>query len=127
MQWFHGTSTAGSATITSNSGSFTNFHQSSTAGSAAITNNNQLVFLNSSTAGNATITNNSRLNSFNNGTAGRHRTITNGAGATTNFSTSNGPNGDSKLSAGSIAGGGTFNLGANELTVGGNNLSTTVS
>ena len=32
-----------------------------------------------------------------------------------------------KLSAGSIDGGGTFNLGANELTVGGNNLSTNVT
>ncbi|MGH6778211.1 MAG: autotransporter domain-containing protein [Bradyrhizobium sp.] len=40
---------------------------------------------------------------------------------------STGPNADNKLSAGSIAGAGTYYLGSNELTVGGNNLSTTVS
>ncbi len=45
----------------------------------------------------------------------------------TDFSFSTGPAGDSKLSAGSLDGGGTFNLGANELTVGGNNLSTNVT
>ena len=53
--------------------------------------------------------------------------ITNGASGNTDFSFSTGPDGDSKLSAGSIGGGGTFNLGANELTVGGNNLSTNVT
>ena len=40
---------------------------------------------------------------------------------------STGPLGDNKLSAGSIAGGGNFRLGQNELTVGGNNLSTNVT
>ena len=43
------------------------------------------------------------------------------------FSGSTGPVGDRKLSAGSIAGAGSFVLGANELTVGGNNMSTEVS
>ena len=43
------------------------------------------------------------------------------------FSESTGPAGDNKLTAGSIAGAGSFVLGANELTVGGNNLSTEVS
>lgn len=43
------------------------------------------------------------------------------------FSASNGPNGDHKLSVGSLAGPGIFYLGANQLTIGGNNLSTTVS
>jgi outer membrane autotransporter protein len=43
------------------------------------------------------------------------------------FSGSTGLSGDGRLSAGSIAGNGTFSLGANELTVGSNNLSTDVS
>src|SRR5262249_47693420 len=41
-------------------------------------------------------------------------------------SSSSGPNGDGKLSVGSIEGVGTFFLGNDQLTVGGNNLSTTV-
>ncbi len=43
------------------------------------------------------------------------------------FSGSTGPAGDNKLTVGSIAGAGVFRLGANELTVGSNNLSTEVS
>jgi autotransporter-associated beta strand protein len=43
------------------------------------------------------------------------------------FSTSTGPADDGKLSAGSLAGAGNYYLGANQLTVGGNNLNTTVS
>src|SRR6185437_14646392 len=53
--------------------------------------------------------------------------ITNNAGGSVDFSLGIGPAGDNKLSAGSIAGAGNFYLGADELTVGGNNLSTTVS
>jgi len=43
------------------------------------------------------------------------------------FSNTTGLIGDHKVSAGSIAGAGSYNLGANELTVGSNNLSTEVS
>ena len=43
------------------------------------------------------------------------------------FSGSTGPAGNHELTAGSIAGAGSFLLGANELTVGGNNMSTDVS
>ena len=43
------------------------------------------------------------------------------------FSGSDGPSRDDRLTAGSIAGAGLFQLGANELTVGGDNLSTDVS
>ena len=63
------------------------FYGYSTAGSATIINNSGLTFYDSSTPGNATIVNNGSI-----------------------FFESSGPNGDSKISAGSIAGGGTFQL-----------------
>ncbi|QOZ68414.1 autotransporter-associated beta strand repeat-containing protein [Bradyrhizobium arachidis] len=143
---FNDTSTAGSATLTNNRWLY--FYNDSTAGSAAITTSNLLVFRDNSTAGNASITNSNTINFVVSSTAGS-ATITNNAGGTTSFqdnstagnaqlinnaanavfdfSGSTGPNGDHKLSAGSIAGNGTFSLGANELTVGSNNLSTAVS
>ena len=85
------------------------FFSNSTAGNAIITNNGTggVLFFSNSTAGNAIITNN-------------------GAG-TFDFSSTSGPADDNRITAGSIAGGGLFFLGANQLTVGGNNLSTTVS
>ena len=103
--YFHYTSTAGNANITNNS--LLNFFDTSTAGNAAITNNDFLQFRDTSTAGSAALVNN--------------------AGGTVDFSNSTGPNGDGRLSAGSIAGAGNYVLGANELTVGSNNLSTEVS
>lgn len=72
-----------------------------------LVNQNILAFTNNSTAGNATI-------------------VTN-IGATTDFSASTGPLGDNRLSAGSIAGAGSYVLGANELTVGSDGSSTLVS
>ncbi|RTI36956.1 autotransporter, partial [Thermus scotoductus] len=122
--FFNDSSTAGGSAITNNGG--LNFNNTSTAGNATITNNGGLNFNNSSTAGNATITNNGNPNFNNTSTAG-NAAVANSAVAVTDFSSSFGPNGHGKLSAGSIAGGGTFNLGANELTVGSNNLSTVVS
>lgn len=125
--YFYNTSTAGSATIAN--ASLLVFRDSSTAGSASITNSGTINFVVSSTAGSAVITNNAGgTTSFQDqSTAGNARLINNAANAVFDFSGSSGPNGDHKLSAGSIAGNGTFFLGANELTVGGNNLSTTVS
>ena len=121
---FNDTSTAANATITNN---FTlNFNDTSTAGSATITNNGTLNFLGASTAGSATITNNDFLHFLDNSTAG-NATITNTSGAQVDFSGSTGPAGNNKLTVGSIAGAGLFLLGANELTVGSNNLSTEVS
>ena len=141
--YFYDTSTAGNAAIT-NSG-YLSFNNASTAGSASITNNNNLYFYDTSTAGNATIsntgqvefnaastagsatiTNDGMLRFYNTSTAGS-ATLVNNAGGTVDFSSSTGPNGDGKLSAGSIAGAGNYILGANELTVGSNNLSTEVS
>ncbi|MCP3368374.1 autotransporter domain-containing protein [Bradyrhizobium cajani] len=131
---FGASSTAASATITNNLAA--SFGGASTAGSATISNSYNLSFTGTSTAGNAVITNNaggpfnnsSGMTSFrDNATAGNAQLINNGANTFFDFSGSSGPNGDNKLSAGSIAGDGTFYLGANALTVGGNNLSTTVS
>jgi autotransporter-associated beta strand protein len=121
---FSQATTAGSATITNHA--VLQFFNISTAGSAGITNNLILEFFDTSTAGSASITNNSGLFFRDTSTAGS-AAITNGAAATTDFSLSTGPNNGHKLSAGSIAGGGTFSLGQNQLTVGGNNLSTTVT
>jgi autotransporter-associated beta strand protein len=103
---FRGVSTAGNSTIANDGGSV-DFVNTSSAGSATITNSGSLTFRDTSTAGNAA--------------------ITNAAGRTVDFSASTGPNGDHKLSAGSIAGAGNIYLGANQLTIGGNNQSTTFS
>ena len=140
---FYNTSTAGSATITNTR--FTGFNDTSTAGSATITNNSRLNFADTSTAGNATITNKFRMDFADTSTAGSANitnnfllgffdtstagsaTITTNAMGVTDFSASTGPLGDMRLTAGSLAGAGSYFLGANELTVGGNNRSTEVS
>src|SRR5262245_28649104 len=107
-----------------------NFNNASSAGNAVIVNNSGAVvsFNNNSTAGNATITtNNGALTQFNdNSTVGNAQFITN-IGGTVDFSNTSGPAGDGNISAGSIAGAGNYYLGSNQLTVGSNNLSTTVS
>ena len=124
---FNDTSSAGSATITNNL--FLNFFDGSTAGTATINNNaNSVVsFFGDTNAGSASIINNGTLVFDGNSTAS-NAAITNASSrAVTDFSLSTGPTGDNKLSAGSIAGAGLFQLGANELTVGGNDMSTDVS
>ena len=123
---FEGSSSAGTATITSRAGIA--FSDSSTAGSASITSTgvNGTVFMNNSTAGSASITIDNYLTFTDNSTAGS-ATLLNNASGLVDFSYTTGPNGDHKISAGSIAGTGSYNLGANELTVGSNNLSTEVS
>jgi autotransporter-associated beta strand protein len=136
---FRDTSTAGNATINNNF--FTEFFGSSTAANATITNNFVLSFGNTSTAGNATINNNFQIDFMDSSTGG-NATINN-AGAVLFQTTStggtarliNGPAGIIDLSAltgagitaGSIEGGGRIDLGAANLAVGGNNLSTTFS
>ncbi|MCU4180575.1 autotransporter domain-containing protein [Bosea sp. BH3] len=123
---FSATATAGNAAITNVTGTV-EFRDSSTAGNAAITNITGTVeFRNSSTAGSATIINNDRI-IFRNTTTAGNATLINNAGGTVDFSFSTGPNGDSRLSAASIAGAGNYLLGANELTVGSNDRSTEVS
>ncbi|MDB5519571.1 MAG: hypothetical protein JWQ17_6329, partial [Tardiphaga sp.] len=140
---FYDSSSAENATITNNGSS--QFTDNSTAGSAAITNNSQLTFILDSTAGNATITNNNQLTFYGNttagnaiimnsgnvlfdgdSTAGNAQLINTAPGAVINFFTP-GPASDGRLTAGSIAGDGRFDLNDAELTVGGNNLSTNVT
>ena len=121
---FYDTSTAGSATITNNSGGYVTFNDSSTAGSSTITNNANLYFNSASTAGGSTlITNSGGVTLFNNASSGDSARFIANAGGKFDFSylTSTG------TTAGSIEGAGRFNLGSATLTVGGNDLSTTVS
>ena len=104
------TPTAGRAMITNNSGGETDFNAFSTAGSATITTN----------SGGATYF-------YDNSTGGNAQFITNGTGLV-DFTESIGPNGDGRITAGSIAGSGFYYIGGgNTLVVGSNNLSTTVS
>jgi autotransporter-associated beta strand protein len=136
---FYNNSSAGHAIIngSSNSGSTIDFYDNSTAASATINNLLVTSFHNSSSAGNATIVNGdnfslSALNFFDNSTAGNAAiinftsTIFPNAKSVTDFSATTGPNGDNKISAGSIAGDGIFFLGGNQLTVGSNGTSTQV-
>ena len=121
---FYANSSAGNATIANQN--LTYFNGYSTAGNATITNDGGISFQNFSTGGNATITNNGGLTFRDNSTAAG-AAIINNASASIDFSSTTGLNGDNKISAGSIAGAGNYGLGANELTVGSNNLSTEVS
>jgi autotransporter-associated beta strand protein/T5SS/PEP-CTERM-associated repeat protein len=118
-----------SAPSFTNNGAIT-FINASSAGNSIIVNNGGflLSFTDTSTAGNATITTNTgALTQFaSNSTGGNARFITN-AGGTVDFSGTSGPSGNNQITAGSIEGAGTYSLGANQLTVGSNNLSTTVS
>src|SRR5215468_2737494 len=107
-----------------------NFNNASSAGNAVIVNNNGgvLSFNNNSTAGNATITtNNGAVTQFNDNSTGGNAQFITTAGGIIDFSNTAGPAGDGNISAGSIAGAGNYFLGSNQLTVGSNNLSTTVS
>ena len=133
---FQDQASAASATITNNSGSFTSFGQifgtdTPTAGNAVIINNSggETLFNAFSTAGNATIITNSggATYFYDNSTGVTAQFITNGTGFV-DFSGSIGPNSDGRITAGSIAGSGTYEIGVgNTLVVGGNNLSTTMS
>jgi autotransporter-associated beta strand protein len=118
--FFRDSSSAGSASI-ANGGTLV-FQDSSTAGSATIANGFLQLFFGSSTAGSATITNNFVLQFSDTSTGGTARLI-NGAFGNIDLSllTSAG------MTAGSIEGAGNLFLGSKNLTVGGNNLSTTFS
>ncbi len=143
---FFDTSTAGNATITNNggtsgaaSGGSTAFFDTSTAGNATIINNGgasrtafggSTVFFTTSSAGKATIINNGGTAGGLGGTTrfvassdgGTARAITNGNGSLdiSGLTTAG-------MGIGSIEGSGNYFLGSKTLSVGGNNLSTTVS
>ena len=126
--FFDNSSTAANSTIVNQPGGVTEFLQTSTAASANITNNSLgfTEFFNSSTAGNATITTNSGgLTLFENSSTGGLATLVTNAGGTVDISGLS--TGFTGMTAGSIAGAGTYALGSSPLTVGGNNTSTTVS
>jgi autotransporter-associated beta strand protein len=127
---------AASANIVNNANGFTSFGEpygtdTPTAGHATITNNSsgETLFNAFSSAGNATIITNSggATYFYDNSTGGSAQFITNGTGFV-DFSGSIGPNGDGRITAGSIAGSGSYYVGGgNTLIVGGNNLSTSVT
>jgi uncharacterized protein with beta-barrel porin domain len=127
---FTAATTAGNATIVNDAGGFLQFGDSgagastATAGNATITNNGGMSFNANTTAGSAIITTNNGGNVFffDNSTGGNAQFITN-AGGTFDMSGLTAPG----MTAGSIAGAGDYILGAKALTVGGNNLSSTVS
>jgi autotransporter-associated beta strand protein len=127
---FFDNSTAGNATIINNAIVFgMSFSGHSTGGNATITNNGFLEFRENSTAGDATITTNASVFGTrfrDHSTGGNARLIANANGIV-DFSQTLGPAGDKKVSAGSIEGAGMYFLGSNQLTVGSNNLNTTVS
>jgi autotransporter-associated beta strand protein len=128
---FNNSSNAGTTANITNSGlhATITFNDSSSAGSATITNAaGTTTFSAMSTAGSATITTLSggSVNFTGNSTGGNAQFITNGTGFV-DFSATSGPTGNHQISAGSIAGSGNYFLGANALTVGGNNQSPAVS
>jgi autotransporter-associated beta strand protein len=105
------------------------FNDTSTAGTANITNDGSVSFKGSSSAGFATIHTGGSLAEliFADRSDGGNAQINTDAGGITDFSQSAGPHGDHKLSVGSIEGAGTYLLGGNQLTVGSNDLSKTLS
>src|SRR5262245_37668665 len=114
-----------------NNGAMT-FVNASSAGNSVILNNTggfTLSFTDNATAGNATITTNPfSLTQFSgNATGGNAQLITFSSLSVVDFSGTSGPAGNNQVSAGSIAGGRPYRLGANQLTFRSNNLSTTVS
>ena len=150
-------STAGNATISNRNNGFTGFGNTATAGSATIVNNNNglldrslflsggTYFFATSNAGNATIVNNSGgIAYFGETSSAANATIINNSGGTTYFfDASSAGNATIVANAGgivdlsglttggttvgSIAGAGLYLIGSKRLTVGSNNLSTTVS
>jgi autotransporter-associated beta strand protein len=125
---FGNDSTAGRAKITSTD--LVGFGSNAVAGSATINVSAGVVqFQGHSNAGSATITAGAfaSINFFDNSDGANARLIAQASDTLVGFSGTAGPAGDHKVSAGSIAGAGTFQLGQNELTVGSNNRSTKVT
>jgi outer membrane autotransporter protein len=130
--FFYDRSSAGSATIYNNDQSGTIFNNRSSAGNATIINNGGffgvLWFQDQSTAENATIaTKNGSVTEFFDRSTGGQAAFVTEAGGVVDFSQTDGPDNNGKLTAGSIGGDGDYYLGSNQLTVGGNNQSTTVN
>ena len=141
---FVNNTTAGSATLVTNFGSLL-FDDNATAGNASITSSELLLFSDQSTAGSANIINQiDGILRFDSLSSAGSATITTEAGTTTEFrgnstggsarfiTNANGVFSISQLisagmTAGSIEGAGSYQLGAKQLTVGGNDGSTEVA
>jgi autotransporter-associated beta strand protein len=124
---FDNYSTAGHASITIAPSGGIAFGGLSNGGTANITNSNFMQFADDSSAANATIeTIGGASTFFFDFSTGGNAKLTADPHGTVGFFGS-GPAGDHRLTAGSIAGGGTFNLGADQLTVGQTGLSGVVS
>jgi autotransporter-associated beta strand protein len=136
---FFDASKAGTATIVNNNNGLVDFGtpaifggtDTASADHATIINNSggDLEFNAFTRAGSATIITNSggAVKFFDFSTGENAQFITNGTGYV-DFSETTGLNNDGRISAGSVAGSGTYYIGGfNTLTVGGNNLSTEVS
>jgi autotransporter-associated beta strand protein len=129
---FQNDSSAGALAISNVNGSVTAFQDTSTAGAATIVSSSDAgaaqdsatVFLDNSSAGTATIVAGNRGQTIFVDTAsgGQARFVTNAGGAFIIAPLTSGG-----TTAGSIEGAGTYVLGSKQLTVGSNNLSTTVS
>lgn len=127
--YFRNSSNAGNAIINNgNSGSA--FLNQSNAGNAIINNSGTdgyFQFMGSSSGGNAVINNAGSVYFRETSSAGNAQLNNTASTGRFDFSTGTGPLGDRKNSAGSIAGAGSFLLGGVQLTIGGNDLSTTVT
>ncbi|UWU68841.1 autotransporter domain-containing protein [Bradyrhizobium sp. NC92] len=154
---FFGRTNAGTANITNQNGGGIAFLEQASAGSATIVNKDfsgtifgSLAGSDTASAGNATIINEAdgltnfgafttagnatiitkdggKTEFFDNATGGNARFITTGTGIV-DFGVSIGPNGDGRITAGSIEGSGFYYIGGgNTLAVGSNNRSTEVS
>jgi autotransporter-associated beta strand protein len=126
---FRNGSTAGSATITTELNTALDFYDASSAGSASINSYSDFLdFTSSASAADATIhtLSGARTRFFDFANGGNAELNTDALG-TVDFSHSSGPTGNHQLTVGSIAGAGTYDLGANQLTVGSNGQSAIVS
>lgn len=124
--YFLHSSSAEHATITNNS--LTDFFDFSSAGSANIINNGVLLFNANTSAASATIdTLGGALTEFADFSNPGNAQLITDAGGRVDFSGSAGPANNHQLTVGSIAGAGSYLLGADQLTVGSNGLSTIVS
>ena len=134
---------AGSASLNTGSGGTLTFDDNASAGNATIQNTELTEFLGLSTAGNATISNLLGVVRFTDNSSAGNATITTGQATTEFTGGSSGGNarfitnangvfdisqlGSGGTTAGSIAGSGSYLLGAKQLTAGGNNDTTEVS
>ena len=120
---FEGNSTAGSAEIVNNATGTVALSGNATLGSASVNNGGDVVFSGNASAGSASIvTGPEGRTIFTGNSDGGTAALEADAGAVVDFSGVT----DGAISIGSIKGPGTFYLGGVVLSVGGNNLSTTV-